>query len=314
MKLGITRELPLDAKKLLEPYFETISIYEKGRPLSEGELLSAISDKDVFICQLTDIISEKVLNNAKRLKHLATFSTGVDHIDLQALKKRGIVLSHTPGVLTDATANLAWALILNCSRKVAPAQKYLAEGKFRGFLPSLFLGVPLERSNLGILGMGKIGQAVAHRALAFGMKVIYCSRTKKEIPGCTAVSFSELLRNSDILTIHCPLTSETRHIFQTETLKLMKPNAVLVNTARGPIINEGDLYQHLVRHPEFFAGLDVFEKEPEVFPGVLELPNALCVPHIGSASRWAREQMAQTCIQEAMRFARGEKLEYEYPI
>lgn len=314
MNLGVTRVLPLDAKKRLEPYFDTVSIFEKGRPLSEEELILAIQDKDVFICQLTDIISEKILAHANRLKHLATFSTGVDHLDLGALKKRGIRLSHTPGVLTDATANLAWALILNCARRVAPAQKYLADGKFKGFLPSLFLGVPLERATIGIVGMGKIGQAVAHRAKAFGMKVIYSSRTLKEVSGAQAVNFDELLKSSDILTIHCPLTAETRHLISANTLALMKPNAVLINTARGPIINESALYQHLVSHPDFFAGLDVFENEPHVFPGLLELPNVLCVPHIGSASQWAREQMAQTCIQEAMRFARGEKLEYEYPL
>lgn len=314
MNLGVTRVLPLDVQKKLGPYFKTISVFEKGRPLSEEELISAIHDKEVFICQLTDIISEKVLVHANRLKHLATFSAGVDHLDLKALKKRGIRLSHTPGVLTDATANLAWALILNCARRVAPAQQYLAEGKFKGFLPSLFLGISLEKATLGILGMGKIGQAVAHRAQAFGMKVIFSSKTEKKIPGAKAVSFDELLKASDILSIHCPLTDETRHLIEAKTLGLMKPNAVVINTARGPIINEADLYRHLVSHPDFFAGLDVFEKEPEVFPGLLELPNALCVPHIGSASRWAREQMAQTCIQEAMRFARGEKLEYEYPL
>ncbi|MFM8316588.1 MAG: 2-hydroxyacid dehydrogenase [Deltaproteobacteria bacterium] len=314
MRIGLTRRLPLDAKKILAPCFETVTMIEKERPLFESERMELVRDQDVLICQLTDKITEELLVNASELKHISTFSTGVDHLNLAELKKRRISVSHTPGVLTEATANLAWALILDCARRLRPAEKFLKEGKFKGFFPSLFLGIPLEKAVLGIIGMGNIGQAVARRARAFGMKVVYFSRTPKNVEDAENVPLEKLLEVSDVVSVHCPLTSETRHLFNETTLKKMKKGAVLVNTARGPIIHEEALYQHLRQHPEFFAGLDVFEKEPEVFPGLLELPNAVCVPHIGSASRWAREQMASICIQEAMRFARGEKLQFEYPL
>ncbi len=314
MRCGVTRQLPLDAKSLLAPYFDSVELYEKGRPLTQEELSHAISDKEVFICQLTEPITQNILEHANRLRFLATFSTGVDHLDLKALKQRGIKVSHTPGVLTEATANLAWALILSCSRKLMPAQRYLQDGKFNGFLPSLFLGLALEQSTLGIVGMGKIGQAVAHRARAFGMKVIYFTRSSVEGVEGVSVSFEELLEKSDVISIHCPLTPHTKHLFNSKALSLMKSDAVLINTARGPIVNEEGLVEHLKRNPNCFVGLDVFENEPKVAPGLLELPNALCVPHIGSASRWAREQMARICIEDAMRFARGEKLQYEYSL
>ena len=313
MKLGVTRELPLDVKTALHSCFDEIVVYEKGRPLTENELCEAVKGKDVLICQLTDLISEKVLSHATSLKHLCTFSTGIDHLDLSALKKRGIRISHTPGVLTEATANLSWALILNCARKIKPAEAFLKEGRFKGFFPNLFLGLPLELSTLGIVGMGKIGEAVAARAQAFKMKrVLYVSKTSKNIVGATPVTFDELIRLSDVISIHCPLTTETRHLFNDLVFKKMKKNAILVNTARGAIIDEAALTSHLISHPDFTVGLDVFEKEPEVFSGLLNLPNALCVPHIGSASVWAREKMAEICIEDAMRFASGTKPKYEY--
>lgn len=314
MKAGVSRKLPLDCLKILQPHFESVEIYEKGRPLDEMELAQAIKDKDVFICQLTEPINERVLSHANRLKHLATFSTGVDHLDLKALKTRGVKVSHTPGVLTEATANLAWALILNCGRRVNEAREFLKQGKFNGFFPSLFLGLSFERSTLGIVGMGKIGQAVAKRAQCFGMRVVYFSRRHFPVDGATQVGFEELLKESDVVSLHCPLTPQTRHLFNQENLSKMKPSAILINTARGPIIDETALVEHLKKNPDFQAGLDVFEKEPQVAQGLLDLPNALSVPHIGSASRWAREEMARICIEEAMRFARGENLQYEYPL
>jgi len=314
MKLGVTRELPLDCQSLLAPYFDVIQVEEKGRPMTVDELKDFVKDLDVLICQLTDAISDSLLSHAKRLKHIATFSVGVDHLDLNAIKKRGIRLSHTPGVLTDATANLAWALILSCSRRLKMAETFMREGKFNGFAPSLYLGLPLERCTLGIVGMGKIGRAVAKRGESFGMKVQYCTRTPSKDTEGKSVSFNELLATSDVISIHCPLSSSTRHMFCRNSLKLMKSNAVLVNTARGPIIDEKALQEHLLGNPNFFAGLDVFEQEPKVVDGLIDLPNVICLPHIGSASQWAREQMANTCIQEAMRFASNQKLLYEYTL
>jgi glyoxylate reductase len=314
VKLGLTRELPIDVLSYSGTCFSAISIEEKGRPLTEAELCGFVEDKDILICQLTDQISERVIHRAKRLKHLVTYSVGLDHLSLEALKNKSIKVSHTPGVLSEATANLAWALILNCARRIQPAERYLAEGHFKGFSPNLFLGLALEKGTLGIVGMGKIGQAVLSRARAFGMKVIYVSRGEKEVPHAQAVTFQALLRQSDIISLHCPLTPSTRHLFNQQALEQMKTNAILINTARGAVIDETALVQHLKAHPGFYVGLDVFENEPRVAPGLLELPNALCVPHLGSASRWAREQMALICIQEAMRFARGENLQYEYEL
>ena len=315
MKVTLTRKLPGGHDAKLPSHFIEVVTLEHGEPLGRGELKAALKGTDVLICTVSDRIDEEILSVADRLKCIVTFSVGVDHIDLNALKARKIQLAHTPQVLTDATADLTLALILGCARRIKPAVHFIEEGKFRGLDPGLFLGMELSRSVLGVVGLGKIGMAVARRALAFGMKVVFTSSKPhgdqadfKEVP------LGELLRISDVVSLHCPLTPSTRHLIGRRELSVMKPNGILVNAARGPIVDEKALLAHLRTHPDFFAGLDVFEDEPVIVPGLRQLPNALCLPHIGSATVAARGAMAEVCCDEAIRFAKGQRLRYEYQI
>jgi glyoxylate reductase len=307
VKCLVTRQLPLDTQNLLKAYFTEVLVVEKGRPLTSEELLSYGKGSHTIICQLTDRFSRDVIKALPALKHLATFSAGVDHIDREALKEKGIKLSYTPGILTEATADLAWALILGCARRIKPAMRLLESGKFLGFGPSDFLGVELQGATLGIIGHGKIGKAVAKRGQeGFGMKVYVHSPSSFE-----SISLEELLKVSDIVSLHCPLTPKTRHLVGQKELAVMKPGAILINTARGPVVDEKALARHLKDWPDFFAGLDVFENEPVVEKDLHSLPNCLALPHIGSATIRTRAAMARICIEEAIRFVKSEKLQYE---
>jgi len=247
------------------------------------------------------------------LRLVVTFSVGVDHVDSAALRRRSIPLVHTPDVLTDATADLAMALILACARRLRPGVRFVEEGHFEGFDPGLFLGLALANARLGIVGLGKIGTAVARRALGFGMTVTYVSPQEKR-PAFPAVrvSLEQCLREADIVTLHAPLVAEARGLIGRRELAAMKPRGVLVNTARGPLVDEQALLAHLRTHPEFYAGLDVYEHEPRVDPALAALPNAICLPHLGSATEAARLGMARICTAAAIQFSRGEKPEPIY--
>jgi len=307
MKVSVTRKLPGCESALLSRAFRDVEIFTEPRAMSRDEFLKMAATTEVLICTLNEKIDEEVLAQAKKLKCLITYSVGVDHIDVKAVTAQGLPLAHTPDVLTDATADLAWALILGCARRLKPAQRFLEEGKFKSFDPGLLLGVELRGKVLGIVGYGKIGKAVGDRASGFGMQVILCGR-----PGTTDMTLAEVLQKADVVSLHCPSNAETRHMISRKELAIMKPQAILINTARGPLIDETSLLSHLRNSPEFYAGLDVFEHEPKVPEGLLQLPNAFCLPHVGSATRTAREAMGRVCMEEAIRFAKGEGLKYEY--
>lgn len=307
MKVSVTRKLPGCESALLSRAFRDVEIFSEPRAMTRDELLKMAAETEVLVCTLNEKIDDDLLAAAKRLKCLITYSVGLDHIDLDAVTRRGLPLAHTPDVLTDATADLAWALILGCARRLKPAQRFLEEGRFQAFDPSLLLGIELRGKVLGIVGLGKIGRAVAARADGFGMKVIGTGR-----PGKTETSLPEVLQKADVVSLHCPSNAATRHLIGRRELQLMKPQAILINTARGPIIDETALLSHLRGAPDFYAGLDVYEHEPKVPEGFLQLPNAFCLPHVGSATRTAREAMGRVCMEEAIRFAKGEGLKYEY--
>lgn len=313
MKALVTRRFPGHVSERLKDVFDDVRESDDSAPLDRKRLLDRIRGVEVAVVSLTEIIDEEVLTAADKLKLIVTFSVGVDHIDLAAVKKRGIRLVHTPDVLTPATADLTLALVLASARRLKPGARFVEEGRFTGFDPDLFLGLELGQSVLGVVGLGKIGSAVAQRAIAFGMKVIYVSPSEKKPEfEATRMDLPTALQRSDIVTLHCPLNEKTRGMIGVKELQLLKPKACLVNTARGPLIDEKALYAHLRTRPECFAALDVFENEPEVVPGLASLPNALCLPHLGSATAWARGEMARVCWEEAQRFAKGEKLRYEY--
>jgi glyoxylate reductase len=313
MRVAITRKFPTDLAERLRPHFSEVTAFDRVRPPSPEELQRLVAHADLVICSPSERIDAALIAAAPELKCVITYSVGVDHVDLAALAARQIRLVHTPKVLTDATADLAWALIMACTRRLKPAQQYIDEERFTGIDPCLFLGLELSRAVLGIVGMGKIGGAVAQRALAFGMKILYTGSERQDLslPG-RRVELIELLTHSDVVTLHVPLTDKTRHLIGRRELGVMKAEAVLVNTSRGPVIDEKALLAHLRTHPGFFAGLDVYENEPEITAGLSGLPNAFCVPHIGSATVHARRAMADLCADEAIRFAKGERLRYEY--
>ncbi|HEV7590222.1 MAG TPA: D-glycerate dehydrogenase [Longimicrobium sp.] len=258
-----------------------------------GELAEA----DALLCLLTDRVDAALLDRAPRLRIVANAVVGYGHVDLRACAARGIVVTNTPDVLTEATADLTWALILATVRGLPQAERSLRAGEFHGWGFWDYLGGDLAGATLGIYGLGRIGRAVARRAGGFGMRVVYHSRTRLPAEeearlGAESVSFDELIARSDVLTLHAPLTAETRHAIGREALGRMRPGAYLVNTARGALVDEPALAEALRDGRLAGAGLDVYEREPEITPGLLDLPNVVLLPHVGSATRDTRTRMA----------------------
>ena len=257
----------------------------------------ALGDAQALLCLLTDRVDAALLERAPRLRVVANAVVGYEHVDLAACRARGIVVTNTPDVLTGATADLAWALILAAVRRLPQAERSLRAGQFRGWGFWDYLGGDLEGRTLGIFGMGRIGRAVARRAGGFGMRVVYHSRTALSADDERAlraerVDFDGLLARSDVLTLHAPLTPETRHAFGRDALRRMRPGSVLVNTARGALVDEAALVDALRDGPLAAAGLDVYEHEPAVHPGLHDLANVVLLPHIGSATHGTRTAMA----------------------
>lgn len=257
----------------------------------------ALPGAEALVCQLTDRVDAALLDRAPGLRIVASAAVGYEHIDVAACRARGIVVTNTPDVLTAATADLAWALLLAAVRRLPQAERSLRAGEFTGWGFWDYLGGDLEGRTLGIFGMGRIGRAVARRAGGFGMRVIYHSRSPlsaedERALGAERVDFDGLLARSDVVSLHAPLTPDTRHAFDRGALARMRPGSVLVNTARGPLIDEAALVDALRDGPLAAAGLDVFEREPIVHPGLLDLPNVVILPHIGSATRGTRAGMA----------------------
>jgi glyoxylate reductase len=261
-----------------------------------------LADADALLCLLTDRIDAAVLERAPRLRIVANAVVGYEHVDLRACAARGIVVTNTPDVLTEATADFTWALILAAVRRLPQAERSLRAGEFHGWGFWDYLGGDLGGATLGIYGMGRIGRAVARRAAGFGMRVIYHSRTplppeEEARLAAESVSFDDLLARSDVLTLHAPLTPDTRHAIGREALGRMKPGAYLVNTARGALVDEAALVEALRGGRLAGAGLDVYEREPELAPGLLDLPNVVLLPHAGSATRETRTRMAMVAAR-----------------
>jgi glyoxylate reductase len=246
---------------------------------------------------LTTRVDADLLERVPALKVVANMAVGYDNIDLTAAKERGVIVTNTPDVLTESTADLTWALILAVARNVVWGDNLVRAGRFEGWSPSLLLGLELSGKLLGIAGSGRIGSAVARRAVGFGMRICYFDeypneRLEREL-GARRVAMEDLLRESDVVSIHLPLSDDTRHLFDEQRLRRMKPQAVLVNTARGPIIDEAALVRVLADGHLYGAGLDVYEREPELAEGLAALPNVTLLPHVGSATVEARNGMAR---------------------
>jgi glyoxylate reductase len=260
---------------------------------------------DAVVSLFSDRVDAALLDRAPRLRLVANFAVGYDNVDLATCATRGVVVTNTPGVLTEATADLAFGLLLATARRIAEGDRLVRRGAFRGLTPSFLVGAPVHGATLALVGLGRIGQAVARRARGFGMQVLYASRTRAPLDveralGANDVGIDELFAHADFVSLHCPLTPETHHLVNATRLAQMKPGAILVNTTRGPVVDEAALAAALVRGPMGGAGLDVYEDEPRVHPALLRLENVVLAPHIGSADRTAREAMARIAADNVL--------------
>jgi len=306
-KLFITRYIPEEAIKRLEEVFE-VEIFPENRAITHEELKEKVKDIDALICLLTDNIDHEIIEAASNLKCISVYAVGYNNIDVEAATKHSIVICNTPGVLTETTADLAWALIMSCARRIVEADRFVREGKFQGWEPMLMLGNDIFGKTLGIIGMGRIGRAVAHRALGFDMKVIYYDPQvdPESLPSdYVSVDLTTLCQNSDFISIHTPLTPKTRHLIGEKEFNLMKPTAILINTARGPIIDEQALISALKENKIASAGLDVYENEPVIPEELIKLSNVILLPHIGSASYETRTKMALLAAENAIAVIEG---------
>jgi len=310
MKVLVTARMPEEVLSLIGQDHQVES-YDADPPMDRQRLLRSIADQEGLLCTITDRIDAEVLDRAPALQVIANYGVGFEHIDIDGATRRGIPVTNTPGVLTETTADLAFALILATARRVVEGDKRVREGKFQYWAPLLFLGQEVNGKTLGIIGMGRIGKAVARRAAGFGMKLIYHSRTRlspaeeKEL-GASWQPLETLLREADFVTLHVPLTPHTRHLIGSRELELMKNSAYLINTTRGPVVDEAALVAALRQGRIRGAGLDVYEREPELCPGLADLENAVLLPHLGSATVETRTRMALMAAENLLAGLRGD--------
>lgn len=313
-RVYITRLIPQAGIDLLRETCD-VDINPEDGPLRREELLARVADRHGVIGLPTDRIDGEFFDAARDLRGYANYAVGHDNIDVPEASRRRIPVSNTPEVLTLATAALAWALLFAVARRIVETDRIMRSGAWPGLGPRQFLGLDVTGKTLGIVGAGRIGVAMALMSRGFGMPVLYTNASGRENPvlkaelGARLVSFEELLRESDFISLHTPLTPASRHLFRAETFARMKPGAVLINTARGPIIKEDDLAAALRSRVIAGAGLDVYEFEPAMADGLADLDNAVVTPHIGSATISSRTQMSLLAARNLLAMLRGERPE-----
>ena len=311
-KVYITRPLAEEAISTIRAEAEVVVWPEPERPPGRDALMEQVRGVDGLLCLLTDRIDAEVIGAADKLRVISNYAVGHDNIDVAAASARKILVCNTPGILTETTADLAWALIMAAARRVVQADGYLRAGKWQSWSPQLMLGQDIHGATLGLVGLGRIGQAVARRAKGFGMRLLYYdvvrkSEAEQEL-GAEFAELPDLLRASDIVSLHAPLTEETHHLIGPAELTLMKPTAIFINSARGPLVHQRALAAALREGRIFAAGLDVYDVEP-LTPDdpFLELDNVVLLPHIGSASVATRGRMATTAAENLLAGLRGER-------
>jgi len=303
-RIVVTRRIPEPALELLHGAGE-VWLSPHDRPMTTDELHAAVAGADAVVTLLHDRVDDAFLDAAgPSLRVVANVAVGYDNIDVPACARRGVIATNTPGVLVDATADIAMALILMSTRRLGEAERMVREGGTWSWSMFFMLGTGLQGKTLGIVGLGQIGTATARRARAFGMAIAYSGRRRADEAveaelEARFVDFDELLATSDVVSLHCPLTPETTHLITAARLRQMRSDAFLVNTTRGPVVDEGALAEALASGVIAGAGLDVFEHEPDVHPGLLELENAVLIPHLGSATIETRTAMAVLAARNA---------------
>lgn len=309
-KVLVTRYLPGDGIETLKRECDLLCKPPK-EPMSRDQLLELIEEADGLICLLSEKIDKEVIDRAKDLKVISNYAVGYNNIDVDYATKKGIIVTNTPDVLTEATADLAFALLLCASRRIVEGDSLVREGKFLGWAPDLLLGTEIYGKTIGIIGLGRIGEAVARRAKGFGMQVVYWSRNRKpqreDLLGLEYKELEDLLADSDYISLNLSLTPETHHLIGDKEFALMKRDAILINTARGPVVDEEALVRALESGQIRAAGLDVYEKEPIVHPGLYNLQNVVLAPHIGSATDETRAKMAMMVAEDVISVLNGKR-------
>lgn len=311
-RIFVTRIIPQAGIQLLTDAFgaQNVVVAPHDRVITREELLEGVRGVDALLPILTDTVDAEVLDAAgPQLRIVANYAVGYNNIDVAAATARRIPVTNTPGVLTETTADLAWALLMASARRLGEGERLLRASEWAGWGPTLLLGVDVHGKTLGIFGMGRIGQAMARRAQGFNIRVIYFDPSNPVLPGdvsAEAVDKDTLLRESDFISIHCPLMPETKHAFGAEEFQCMKKTACLINTARGPIVDEKALAAALQGGELFAAGIDVYEDEPQVHPDLLECQNAVLIPHLGSASFETRSKMAEIAARNIVARLEGQ--------
>ncbi len=303
-RILVTRHLPPGGLDPLAGH----ELVQRGRdlPFAHDELVAAVATVDAVVCLLTDRIDAEVIAAAPRLRAIGNVAVGFDNVDLGAAARAGVAVCNTPGVLDETTADVAFGLVLAASRLFGEAERDLRAGRWHGWGINQYLGRDVHGATLGLVGYGRIGRAVARRASGFGMRVLHHARTPTGEPGYVG-SLDELLAGADVVSLHVPLSAATRHLIGRRELDLMKPSAVLVNTARGPVVDEEALAEALESGRVFAAGLDVFEHEPRVSPRLLAAPRTVLLPHVGSGSLQTRTRMARTAAEGVRAVLAGER-------
>lgn len=296
-RVFITRRIHSRAEEVLRTAECEVRVAPEDRPLTDTELRAGAADTDAVLCLLNDKITRDLMQSLPRVRVFANYAVGFDNMDIAAATELGVALSNTPDVLTDATAEIAWALLFAAARRVCEGDRLSRRGDFHGWAPLMLLGHQVAGRTLGIIGAGRIGAAMARGSAGFGMRVLYTKRSGVnhaiEKLGGRRVELDELLRESDFISVHAPLAPGTLHMISDPQFALMKPTAVLVNTGRGPVIDEKALVRALASNRIAAAGLDVYEHEPKIEPELLTMENVVLAPHIGSATHDARRDMAE---------------------
>ncbi len=313
LSVVVTRRLPEAVETRIKELFD-VRLRDDDTPMTRAELTEAVKTADILVPTVTDVIDAALLAGAgERLKLIANYGVGVDHIDVATARQRGILVSNTPGVLTDDTADMTMALLLAVTRRIPEGLNVMQSGEWGGWAPTALLGGRVGGRRLGILGMGRIGQAVAQRARAFGMQIHYHNRRRLRAEvedGLEATyweSLDQMVARMDVLSVNCPHTPSTFHLLNARRLKLMKPSAVLVNTSRGEVIDENAMTRMLKAGDIAGAGLDVYEHGTEVSPDLQGLPNVVLLPHMGSATQEGRLEMGEKVIINIKTFADGHR-------
>ena len=313
LKVVLTRRLPDAVETRMRELFDA-ELNLKDVPFGRAALVDAVKRADVLVPTITDEIDADLIAQAgEQLKMIANFGAGVDHIDVDAAVGQGLIVTNTPGVLTEDTADLAMSLILAVSRRIVEGAQVIAEGKFEGWTPTWMCGRKLWGKRLGIVGMGRIGQALARRAKAFGLQVHYHNRKavspriEEELGATYWDDLDQMLSRMDLISLNCPATKDTHHLLDARRLALLQPHAILINTARGELIDEAALADAVARRGLAGVGLDVFENEPAIHPGLIGQANVVLLPHLGSATLEARQDMGDRVIANIMTFQNGHR-------